>query len=78
MIDEHSAPTASWLDALGTTVSVACAIQCAVFPFIIGVLPLVAGLFVAHMFSFLPGPSIILFGVGLFLISLVLPRSVRI
>lgn len=38
----------------------------------------VAGLFVAHMFSFLPGPSIILFGVGLFLISLVLPRSVRI
>jgi hypothetical protein len=40
MIDEHSAPTASWLDALGTTVSVACAIQCTVFPFIIGVLPL--------------------------------------
>ena len=40
MIDEHSTPTASWLDALGTTVSVACAIQCTVFPFIIGFLPL--------------------------------------
>jgi ABC-type Mn2+/Zn2+ transport system permease subunit len=37
----------------------------------------VAGLFVAHMFTFLPGPSIILFGVALFLISLVFPRSVR-
>ncbi|HEY7166149.1 MAG TPA: MerC domain-containing protein, partial [Candidatus Binatia bacterium] len=41
MTAEHSSlPTASWLDALGTTVSVACAIQCTVFPFIIGVLPL--------------------------------------
>jgi ABC-type Mn2+/Zn2+ transport system permease subunit len=37
----------------------------------------VAGLFVAHVFAFLPGPSIILFGVGLFLISLLLPRSVH-
>ena len=34
----------------------------------------VTGLLIAHTFSFLPGPSIILFGVGLFLISLVLPR----
>lgn len=34
----------------------------------------VTGLFIAHAFSFLPGPSIILFGVGLFLISLALPR----
>jgi MerC mercury resistance protein len=40
MIDEHSAPTASWLDALGTTVSVACAIQCTLFPLVISVLPL--------------------------------------
>lgn len=34
-----------------------------------------AGLFIAHISSFLPGPSIILFGVGLFLISLALLRS---
>jgi zinc transport system permease protein len=37
----------------------------------------VAGLFIAQMFAFFPGPSIILFGVGLFLISLVLPRAMR-
>jgi zinc transport system permease protein len=37
----------------------------------------VAGLFIAHTFSFLPGPSIILFGVGLFLISLVLHHPKR-
>ena len=37
----------------------------------------VVGLSIAHTFMFLPGPSIILFGVGLFLISLVLPRSRR-
>lgn len=36
-----------------------------------------AGLVIARAFSFLPGPSIILFGVGLFLISLVLFRPVR-
>jgi ABC-type Mn2+/Zn2+ transport system permease subunit len=34
----------------------------------------VAGLLIAQTFLFLPGPSIILFGVGLFLISLTLPR----
>jgi zinc transport system permease protein len=34
----------------------------------------VIGLFIAHAFAFFPGPSIVLFGVGLFLISLVLPR----
>lgn len=34
----------------------------------------VTGLFVAQAFAILPGPSIILFGVGLFLVSLVLPR----
>ncbi|MGE5820195.1 MAG: metal ABC transporter permease [Deltaproteobacteria bacterium] len=34
----------------------------------------VTGLLIAQAFSFLPGPSIILFGAGLFLISLVLPR----
>ncbi len=37
----------------------------------------VAGLFIAETFSFLPGPSIILFGVGLFLISIVLPSPMR-
>lgn len=31
----------SWLDSLGTTVSIACAIQCTFFPLLIGVLPLV-------------------------------------
>jgi hypothetical protein len=30
----------SWVDSLGTTVSIACAIQCSVFPLVIGVLPL--------------------------------------
>lgn len=29
-----------WVDSLGTTVSIACAIQCSVFPLLIGVLPL--------------------------------------
>jgi zinc transport system permease protein len=37
----------------------------------------VIGLFIAHVFSFFPGPSIVLFGVGLFLISLILPRPVH-
>jgi ABC-type Mn2+/Zn2+ transport system permease subunit len=37
----------------------------------------VTGLFIAETFSFLPGPSIILFGIALFLISLVFLRSVR-
>lgn len=37
----------------------------------------VTGLFIARIFSFFPGPSIILFGVGLFLISLVFPRAMR-
>ncbi len=36
-----------------------------------------AGLFIAHTFSFFPGPSIIIFGVGLFVISLVLSRSIH-
>jgi hypothetical protein len=30
----------SWIDSLGSTVSIACAIQCSVFPLLIGVLPL--------------------------------------
>jgi len=30
----------SWVDSLGTTISIACAIQCSVFPLLIGVLPL--------------------------------------
>jgi len=37
----------------------------------------VAGLLIAHVFAFLPGPSIILLGVGLFIISLVFPRFVH-
>jgi len=44
---------------------------------LVGGLISVVGLLIAHTFVFLPGPSIILFGVGLFLISLVLPRSAR-
>jgi hypothetical protein len=31
----------SWMDSLGTTVSIACAIQCTFFPLLISVLPLV-------------------------------------
>ena len=31
----------TWMDSLGTTVSVACAIQCTLFPLLIGVIPLV-------------------------------------
>jgi hypothetical protein len=30
----------SWIDSLGATVSIACAIQCSVFPLLVGVLPL--------------------------------------
>jgi zinc transport system permease protein len=37
----------------------------------------VTGLLIAHTFGFLPGPSIILFGVGLFIISLLRPRFVH-
>jgi zinc transport system permease protein len=44
---------------------------------VLGGLISVIGLFIAHAFSFLPGPSIILFGVGLFLVSLVLPRRLH-
>src|SRR5437879_4894930 len=37
----------SWIDSLGTTVSMACAIQCAVLPLLVGVLPLLGlGFFV--------------------------------
>jgi hypothetical protein len=35
-----SEPPRSWIDSLGTSVSIACAIQCSVFPLLIGVLPL--------------------------------------
>ena len=44
---------------------------------LLGGLISVTGLFIAQAFSFLPGPSIILFGVGLFLISLVLRRRLH-
>ncbi len=30
----------TWMDSLGTTVSIACAIQCTLFPLLISVLPL--------------------------------------
>jgi hypothetical protein len=30
----------SWIDSLGTTVSIVCAIHCSVFPLLVGVLPL--------------------------------------
>ena len=30
----------SWVDSFGATVSIACAIQCSIFPLLIGVLPL--------------------------------------
>jgi hypothetical protein len=40
-MNEKNSPVAahSWLDSFGTTVSIACAIQCTFFPFIISVLP---------------------------------------
>lgn len=41
---------------------------------LLGGLISVTGLLIARVFAFLPGPSIILFGVGLFLVSLALPR----
>jgi hypothetical protein len=31
----------SWIDSFGATVSIACAIQCSIYPLLIGVLPLV-------------------------------------
>jgi len=31
----------SWFDTFGTTVSIACAIQCSIFPLLVGVLPLI-------------------------------------
>ena len=41
-MSEKSSPVAthSWLDAFGTTVSIACAIQYTFFPLMIGVVPL--------------------------------------
>jgi MerC mercury resistance protein len=41
----------SWVDSLGASVSIACAIQCTLFPLLIGVLPLVG-------LGFLAGDSI--------------------
>jgi MerC mercury resistance protein len=42
-VDEKVSPVApqSWVDSLGASVSIACAIQCTLFPLLIGVLPLV-------------------------------------
>jgi zinc transport system permease protein len=37
----------------------------------------IVGLFIAHTYSYIPGPTIILFGVGLFLVSLVFFRPMR-
>ncbi len=42
----------SWIDSLGTTVSVACAIQCSVFPLLVGVLPLLGLGFLIALSSF--------------------------
>jgi MerC mercury resistance protein len=41
-MNEKSSPLAAplWLDSFGTTVSVACAIQCTLFPLMIGIFPL--------------------------------------
>ncbi|HEY3169267.1 MAG TPA: MerC domain-containing protein [Candidatus Binatia bacterium] len=33
-------PPRSWIDSLGTSVSIACAIQCSVLPLLVGILPL--------------------------------------
>ena len=41
----------SWLDSLGTTVSIACAIQCTLFPLLVSILPLVG-------LSFLTGDGV--------------------
>jgi ABC-type Mn2+/Zn2+ transport system permease subunit len=48
-----------------------------VISILVGGIISVVGLSIAHTFVFLPGPSIILFGVGLFLVSLILVRSMR-
>jgi hypothetical protein len=42
-VDEKASLVApqSWVDSLGASVSIACAIQCTLFPLLIGVLPLV-------------------------------------
>jgi MerC mercury resistance protein len=42
-MDEKVSPAGprTWMDSLGTTVSIACAIQCTIFPLLIGLLPLV-------------------------------------
>ena len=42
-MNERSSPVTphSWVDVFGTTVSIACAIQCTVFPLIVSVLPLI-------------------------------------
>jgi MerC mercury resistance protein len=41
-MDEKVFATAprSWIDSLGATASIACAIQCSVFPLLVGILPL--------------------------------------
>ena len=38
--NDYAVAPSSWIDSLGTTVSIACAIQCSVFPLLVGVLPL--------------------------------------
>jgi hypothetical protein len=44
--DSLAAPR-SWLDSLGTTVSIACAIQCVLFPLLVSILPLLGLSFLA-------------------------------
>ena len=38
--NDYAVAPRSWIDSLGATVSIACAIQCSVFPLLVGVLPL--------------------------------------
>jgi hypothetical protein len=51
----------SWIDTLGATVSIACAIQCSIFPLLVGILPLLG-------LGFLVGDSVEQFFVGISII----------
>jgi len=43
--NDYAVAPSSWIDSLDTTVSIACAIQCSVFPLLVGVLPLLGWVF---------------------------------
>lgn len=38
--NDYAVAPRSWIDSVGATVSIACAIQCSVFPLLVGLLPL--------------------------------------